>query len=398
MKKIIAVTSGVEGVGKTCIALNLSVALQKSGASVCVLEAGSGVNTSASLIGVDPDFTFLDFLKDGVSLDKVFLEGPLGVTIIPGCAGFQKLAGYPGDTQMKIAKEIKALEKFDYMIVDTPSGLSAENIALSRAADLVVAVYNKETDAITQALVCIKLLLSHNYSKEAMLAPNMLEPGAGSEKLAQRVEKASKANISQRIKSFPILYMDDVVARSVADKKPFMETSPQCPASVGIEQISASVLENNNIDPACDPAKYIFDVAKYSIDSNLAANIDKQKSYQDGEDKFKNRLLKALGLPPVKKAKTPEKISAKRPAVESQIHLQSEPSPAVSKYIVDIFEKNVQAQEKILTLLENMSGGHTGRAQEKIGDKAQVSVPEPGRPSGKTFFLDFDEYLLKQND
>ncbi|MFQ5644157.1 MAG: P-loop NTPase [Thiogranum sp.] len=122
MTRIITVTSGTGGAGKTRIAVNLAVRLARCGRRVCLLDADGGTAGAAQLLGVAPRYTLGDLLQSGVSLDKVMMRDCRGFDLVPG----NPAPGGPGaltDTQLRtLADALSQLDGYDYILVDSSSG------------------------------------------------------------------------------------------------------------------------------------------------------------------------------------------------------------------------------------------------------------------------------------
>ena len=123
--RIIAVTSGKGGVGKTNIALAISLILSKAKYRVLLLDADLGLANIDVLLGLIPRYNLTHVLKGECTLKDVIVRGPEGLQIIPGGSGIEELANIEHYILQKILQQIAVLDKkVDYLVIDTAAGIT----------------------------------------------------------------------------------------------------------------------------------------------------------------------------------------------------------------------------------------------------------------------------------
>lgn len=174
--RVIAVTGGKGGVGKTNISVNLGMAMSEVGKRVMILDADLGLANIDVVLGLHPEYDLSHVLSGERELDEIIVEGPYGLRIVPAASGLQQMAEL---SQAEHAGLIRAFSTVsgdvDTLIIDTAAGISDSVISFSRAAQEVVVVVCDEPASITDAYALIKLLnRDHGISRFRVLS-NMVQ-------------------------------------------------------------------------------------------------------------------------------------------------------------------------------------------------------------------------------
>ncbi len=157
--RVIAVTSGKGGVGKSNVSLNLAVSLSQAGENVLVMDADMGLANLDILLGLTPKQNLIHVLDGECSLDDIILEGPAGISIIPASSGVRRMAELTPAQNMGIIQAFSELTRpIDTLIVDTAAGLNDAVVSFVRAAKEIIVVVCDEPASITDAYAMIKVL------------------------------------------------------------------------------------------------------------------------------------------------------------------------------------------------------------------------------------------------
>lgn len=179
MGRVLAVTSGKGGVGKTGIALNLSACLAARGNRVLLLDGDLGLGNVDVMVGLTPTRSLDQVLNGGFSLADVILEGPAGLRIIPAGTGVARLARLGKDGQRTLLAQVAALTPPpDYLIVDTSSGIGDNVRFLAACAQEVLVVTTPEPTAVTDAYALMKVLARTQGTRRFRLVVNLAETEA----------------------------------------------------------------------------------------------------------------------------------------------------------------------------------------------------------------------------
>ncbi|MGK0498862.1 MAG: MinD-like ATPase involved in chromosome partitioning or flagellar assembly [Oceanicoccus sp.] len=159
MPKVIAVSSGKGGVGKSSISVNLAISLAKTGSRVCLLDADTGLANTNILLGLVPEFSIEHVLYGAKPIEEVMLDGPHGLKIIPGANGISECVTLHARQQLRLTRELTRIESdFDFLIIDTAAGIADTTLDFISAAQHTLVVITPEPTSLTDSFSLIKLL------------------------------------------------------------------------------------------------------------------------------------------------------------------------------------------------------------------------------------------------
>jgi len=157
--RMMAVTSGKGGVGKTSIVTNLGLALSKIGAIVTILDADVGLGNLDLLLGMTPKYNISHVLAGHVALEDIIIEVRPGLRIIPASSGIQEMTRLTTSQKVTILEDIeKAVLNTDFFFIDTAAGISANVTYFNSMADEVIVVVSPEPTSITDAYALMKVM------------------------------------------------------------------------------------------------------------------------------------------------------------------------------------------------------------------------------------------------
>lgn len=155
--RVIAVTSGKGGVGKTSISVNLALQLQNLGKKVVIIDADFGLANVEVMLGIRPQYNLADLIYNGKSVDEIITQGPNGIGFISGGSGVQDLVNLDKISLKKlISKMVKLDSMYDVIIIDTGAGISDSVIEFVISSPEVLLVVTPEPTSITDAYSLLK--------------------------------------------------------------------------------------------------------------------------------------------------------------------------------------------------------------------------------------------------
>ncbi|MFQ5437172.1 MAG: AAA family ATPase, partial [Anaerolineae bacterium] len=150
--RVIAITSGMCGVGKTNITSNLGIALANRGARVCIFDANTSLANINSVMGLNPSYTIEHLLCGEKSIDDIIIDGPKGVKIVPAASDIAKCAQLDPEQRRRLIEALAKLEeRFDYLLIDTAAGVSDTVLNFILSAQYVVLVISPEPTSLSDA-------------------------------------------------------------------------------------------------------------------------------------------------------------------------------------------------------------------------------------------------------
>ena len=243
--RIITVSSGKGGVGKTNIAINLALAYAELGKRVVVMDADLGLANVNVVLGIIPKYNLYHLIRRQKTMKDIIQDTRYGIQIVAGASGFSKIANLNEDERDKFVAELQELSSADVLIVDTGAGVSNNVLSFIAAADDVIIVTTPEPTAITDAYGIIKIIATEidNLHLGLKLVINRVKSVAEGRKVAERVINIAGQFLNLKVDYLGFVFDDDIVHQSVIKQKPFFAVDPQSKASMCIRHI-LSRLEN----------------------------------------------------------------------------------------------------------------------------------------------------------
>ncbi len=241
--RVMAVTSGKGGVGKTNIVGNLAIAFARMGQRVLILDADLGLANIDIIFGIHPTYNIGHVLSGEKNLAQIMVPGPEGIRIVPAGSGFVNLTQLTEGEKLSLLSEFEALEDaFDIVLIDTGAGISSNVLYFNLAADECIIIATSEPTSITDAYAMMKVMSTQYNAKCFKLLVNMVndpnEAKAVFHNLSQAAERFLDSVLIDYIGYIP---RDDRVAGAVRNRKTVMELYPQAVASKKIAQLAGEI-------------------------------------------------------------------------------------------------------------------------------------------------------------
>jgi len=171
--RVISVTSGKGGVGKTNVVANLALALCRLGKRVLILDADLGLGNMDVLLGLNPRYTIQHVLAGEKRLDEVIVNVPAGFHLLPAASGIQELTDLSQAQRMFLLDEFDSLQNFfDVLLIDTGAGISSNVMYFNFAAMEKVVIITNEPASLTDAYALIKVLANKYHQKKFRILIN----------------------------------------------------------------------------------------------------------------------------------------------------------------------------------------------------------------------------------
>ena len=173
--RVISVTSGKGGVGKTAVVANIGICLARAGSKVLILDADLGLANVDVVFGLTPAYNLNHFFSGEADLESIMVEGPHDIRILPAGSGLQSFIQLESDHKLKLLDGLDSLNiEFDYLLIDTEAGISENVTYFNTAAQEILLVTTPDPTAITDAYALMKLLSTRYHEKHFNLVVNMV--------------------------------------------------------------------------------------------------------------------------------------------------------------------------------------------------------------------------------
>jgi len=241
--KVITVTSGKGGVGKTNISVNLGIALSELGLKVIILDADFGLANIDVLFGMVPKHTLLDVIHSEKNILQVLSDGPCNVKFISGGSGVEELVKLDSSQLEKFLLNISLMDKIaDVILIDTGAGLSDNVMNFVMSADEVLLVTTPEPTSITDAYALVKMISNRDKEKLIKVIVNRAEDMHEANDLLNKLSKVSEKFLSLKLEPLGYLLHDEAVVKAVKAQNPFLISFPKSIVSKQIRDISKKLI------------------------------------------------------------------------------------------------------------------------------------------------------------
>ena len=242
--RVITVTSGKGGVGKTNVTINLAIALSEQGQRVILLDADFGLANIDVLFGIVPQYTLLDVIRNRKNILEVLTEGPRNTKFISGGSGVEDLVKLDRQQIARFVENMAMLDKMaDIIIVDTGAGLSENVMSFVTAADEVLLVTTPEPTSITDAYSLIKMVTNRDRTKLIRVIVNRSESSEEANDVLNKLLLVADKFLGIRLEAAGYILHDESVVKAVKQQQPFSLLYPKSQAARNIREISDGLIK-----------------------------------------------------------------------------------------------------------------------------------------------------------
>lgn len=240
--KVIAVTGGKGGVGKTNLSVNISVGLAELRRRVVLMDADLGLANVDVLLGLQAHYNLADVLDGSKTLRDVMLNGPGGIKVVPASSGVQQMTHLSPQEHAALVYAFNDLsDQLDVLVVDTAAGISETVISFVRAAQEVIVVVCDEPSSITDAYALIKLLNAEHGVFRFRIIANMTRSTQEGINLFNKLNGVCEKFLDASLQYVGHVPFDESVRKAVQKRQPLLEFAPRCKAAAAIRVIAQKI-------------------------------------------------------------------------------------------------------------------------------------------------------------
>nr|WP_285229731.1 MinD/ParA family protein [Motilimonas eburnea] len=241
--KVITVTGGKGGVGKTNVTLNLAASLAAQGKRVLVLDADLGLANVDVLLGLRVTKNLSHVLSGECTLDEVIIDAPQGMKIIPATSGTKSMVELTPAEHAGLIRAFSELQTpIDVLLVDTAAGISDMVLSFARAAQDIVVVVCDEPTSITDAYALIKLLSTQYGVFHFKIVANMVRSLREGQELFSKLTRVTDRFLDTALELVSCIPFDNNVRQSVRKQKLVVEAFPKSPSSLAFRALSSKAV------------------------------------------------------------------------------------------------------------------------------------------------------------
>ncbi|MDR2405560.1 MAG: MinD/ParA family protein [Deltaproteobacteria bacterium] len=257
--RVVAVSSGKGGVGKSNLTLGLAYALTSLKKKVLIWDADLGLANTDVLLGISAKHTIFDWLKGERTLSDIIIEAPGGISILPAASGILELSEISPKDRSRLLSDFEGLKEApDFMLIDTAAGIGQNVVFFNLVAPEHIVVITNEPTSITDAYALIKALSTKHNQKNFYVLANMVEDLKDAKNVFRLIsDVAGNFLVDVSLELLGWIPRDPSVPEAVRRQEPFFQSFPQTQASRKILE-AARTLNSKMPPPAAQGGLNLF--------------------------------------------------------------------------------------------------------------------------------------------
>lgn len=251
--RVITVTSGKGGVGKSNVSVNLAIQFKKLGKRVIIFDADFGLANIEVIFGIVPKYNMFDMIYDNKDIVDILTQGPLGIEFISGGSGVQELMKLDKNQIKYMIEKLYELDRLaDIIIIDTGAGISDSVLDFVMSSNEVLLVTTPEPTAITDAYAVLKAIKKRDpkvNEKDINLLVNRTDYQQEGEEIFQKLNKVTRKYLDLSLTYIGSLPNDKLLVKAVVEQKPVTMLYPKANVTKGFEILADRMINGESTEP-----------------------------------------------------------------------------------------------------------------------------------------------------
>ena len=253
MTRVIAVTSGKGGVGKSNFVLNAGISLAMMESRVLILDADLGLANLDVLLGIRPQKTLEDVILGRAKLSDIIIRTDYHIDLIPGSSGTQDMADLSKEQIGTLIGAVReSCQDVDFLLVDTASGISNSVVSFLLAVPEVIVGVSPEPTSLTDAYALIKVLKKNGYQGRVSMFASMVKNSSTGHTLYKKISSATQRFLDIQVEYLGSVYHDEKLTRAVSDQVPAIVRFPTSDISRCYRVIALTMLGQKSVSVDLD--------------------------------------------------------------------------------------------------------------------------------------------------
>ncbi len=243
--RVIAITSGKGGVGKTNIVANLGIAFKRLGKEVLILDADMGLGNLDVLLGLAPRYNLSHVIKGQKTVPEIIITGPEGIHILPASSGIQELTNLTTEQKVRVLSQLDVLvDSVDILLIDNAAGISSNVMDFNVTAQEILVVVSPEPTALTDAYALMKVLSLKYSVKHCKLLVNLVSSSQEGKEIYRQLNLVASRFLDIAIEYIGCVSYDQRVTECVKRQKVVSEMYPSTTASRCFLSLAKKILKS----------------------------------------------------------------------------------------------------------------------------------------------------------
>ena len=244
--RVVTITSGKGGVGKTSFTINLAISLAKMGYRIVIIDGDFGLANVDLMLGVSSRYGIGEIISGQMDLEEVMVSGPHGIRFISGGSGIKELINLEPNQLDGFLQKVDQLNRLaDIILIDTGAGATDNIVKMVLAAHEVVLVTTAEPTAITDAYALTKIISTARRDVDLRLVVNKADTIGEAQEILGKFTRTAERFLKVEINSLGFILEDSHVPRSIKEQVPYVLSYPKCQASKQMGAVARRLLDQD---------------------------------------------------------------------------------------------------------------------------------------------------------
>lgn len=260
--RVITITSGKGGVGKSNIVVNLGITLSKEGKKVLIFDADIGMGNDDIILGVYPEYNVYDVIQGTVNIQRAIVDTGYGIHLLSAGSGLNKIDELSLPQRERFINSLTNLSEYDYILMDTGAGVSRTVLGFIGASDEVLLITTPEPTSLTDAYSLIKAVKHFKLKENAKMIVNRCYTEEEGIETYNKFKHVADKFISFNLEYMGFIFDDRKLVESVRKQKPVVVASPNSDTAKCLKKISSLIIgeKTNNSKGAEGFFKKLFNI------------------------------------------------------------------------------------------------------------------------------------------
>jgi len=236
-RKIIAVTSGKGGVGKSSIVSNMAYILSSMGELTYIFDADLSLGNIDVMFGMVPKFNVKDLIEGKKHITDVVADGPFGIKIIPATSGVAEFSNLSMEERQILLSSFREIPEYDFLIVDTSAGLSSNVVYFNAISEDVFIVITPDPASLTDSYAVVKALRSKTGQKTFNIIANLVKDEKEGIEIFKKIVTVADRFLDVYLNFFGYIPADSNISLATKKQKLWAEHFPQSSATKALTKI-----------------------------------------------------------------------------------------------------------------------------------------------------------------